>query len=176
MTAPRKSSLADTHPEIAAQADGWDPTTVATFSHSKFNWKCSFGHRWNATVASRSAGNGCPACSGKAVSAGYNDLATINPELAAEADGWDPTTLTVSSGKKVGWKCKLGHQWTVPVSGRTGRNRGCPICSNQKVLVGFNDLATINPELAAEADGWDPTTVSVGTNKKNNWKLRNKIK
>ena len=172
MTAPRKSSLADTHPEIAAQADGWDPTTVATFSHSKFNWKCSFGHRWNATVASRSAGNGCPACSGKAVSAGYNDLATINPELAAEADGWDPTTLTVSSGKKVGWKCKLGHQWTVPVSGRTGRNRGCPICSNQKVLVGFNDLATINPELAAEADGWDPTTVSVGTNKKNNWKCK----
>lgn len=28
-----------------------------------------------------------------------------------------------------------------------------------KVLRGFNDLATTHPEIAKEADGWDPTTV-----------------
>jgi hypothetical protein len=166
------NDVATINPELAAEADGWNPTTLSPFSHSKVNWKCKLGHQWTASVAKRSRGNGCPVCAGRSVLVGFNDLASVNPELAAEADGWDPTTLTVSSGKKVGWKCKLGHQWTVPVSGRTGRGRGCPICSNQKVLVGFNDLASINPELAAQADGWDPTTISVGTNKKTSWKCK----
>ena len=30
----------------------------------------------------------------------------------------------------------------------------CPICSGHKVLVGYNDLASLNPELAKE---WHPT-------------------
>ena len=169
MTAPQKSSLADTHPEIAAQADGWDPRTVATFSHSKVNWKCSFGHRWNAVVASRSRGTGCPVCAGQEVLAGYNDLETINPELAAEADGWDPTTLTVSSGKKVGWKCELGHKWQAIIKSRSS-GTGCPVCAGQEVLAGYNDLETINPELAAEADGWDPTTLTVSSGKRVAWR------
>ena len=29
-------------------------------------------------------------------------LAETHPEIAAQADGWDPTTLTFGSGKKVG--------------------------------------------------------------------------
>ena len=31
---------------------------------------------------------------------------------------------------------------------------GCPICANKEVLVGYNDLATTNPDLASE---WHPT-------------------
>ena len=31
---------------------------------------------------------------------------------------------------------------------------------------GVNDLATLHPEVAAEADGWDPSTVTSGSNKK----------
>jgi len=32
MAKTSKSSLAETHPELAAQADGWDPTTVTAGS------------------------------------------------------------------------------------------------------------------------------------------------
>ncbi len=162
-------SLAETHPDVAAQADGWDPTTVKAGSHKKLAWKCNLGHRWEAHVSDRSNGNGCAICSGRAVLPGYNDLATVNPELATQADGWDPTTVTSRSNKKVAWKCHLGHKWQTQIAARSNGN-GCAICSGRAVLPGYNDLATVNPELATQADGWDPTTVTSGSKKKMRWK------
>ena len=163
------NDLATTNPELAAQADGWDPKTLSAGSSRKVGWKCELGHRWKANIASRTRGNGCPVCSGHAVLVGFNDLAATNPKLAAQADGWDPTTLTAYSNEKVGWKCELGHKSVTTVGSRTA-GFGCPVCVNQKVLVGYNDLATTNPELAAQADGWDPTTVTAGNGKKKKWK------
>jgi hypothetical protein len=162
--------LTVTHPELAAQADGWDPTQLRAGSGKTVNWKCAHNHQWSARVYSRVKGNKCPICGNKQVLVGYNDLATTNPELAKEADGWDPTTLTAGSSKKVGWKCNKGHSWLTAITHRTLNRSGCPICSGNQVLVGYNDLATTNPELAKEADGWDPTTLTAGSNKKVGWK------
>ena len=66
-------------------------------SHKKMSWKCDLGHRWNAQVGSRASGTGCAICSGKVVLIGFNDLVTTRPDLAAQADGWDSTTLTSGS-------------------------------------------------------------------------------
>ncbi len=162
------NDLASINPDLAAQADGWDPTTVTAGSGTKLGWVCELGHQWKAAVCDRSSGKACPVCAGKAVFPGYNDLATTNPDLAAQADGWDPTTVTAGSGTKVGWMCELGHQWKAVISSRSS-GFGCPICSGQEVLVGFNDLASINPDLAAQADGWDPTTVTAGSGTKVGW-------
>ena len=170
MSAPRKSSLVDTHPEIAAQADGWDASNVSTFSNKKMKWKCAHSHKWIATIASRSNGIGCPICSNQQVLAGYNDLATTHPEIAAQADGWDPTTVTQGHKSKRPWRCERGHNWESAVSGRTSQGRGCPICSNQQVLAGYNDLATANPVLASQADGWDPQRVSPNARATLAWK------
>ncbi len=49
-------------------------------------------------------------------------------------------------------------------------NSGCPYCSNQKVLKGFNDLATTHPILAKQIVGTNPKTLVAGTNKKVKWK------
>ncbi len=163
------NDIATTNPEIAAQADGWDPTTVVQFSQKKFGWRCNLGHRWITTVANRSIGSGCPVCSRRQVSQGFNDLATTHPELAAQADGWDPTTVIAGSNEKASWKCQQGHSWNAAISSRTGNSRGCPVCAGKAVLTGYNDLATTHPELAAQADGWDPTTVIAGTHKKRDW-------
>ena len=162
------NDLATTNPQLAAQANGWDPTTVVANSNKKMDWKCDFGHEWNAWIGNRSKGSGCPICSGHQVLVGFNDLATTNPELAAQADGWDPTDYSRGSDKRVMWKCGVGHQWTASLGERSSGN-GCPTCANKKILVGFNDLATTNPELAAQADGWDPTTVMSQTHKKVDW-------
>jgi len=175
VSAPRKSSLADTHPEIAAQADGWDSSDVATFSNKKLNWKCDHGHQWTATIASRSNGIGCPICSNQQVLTGYNDLATTYPDIAKEADGWDPTTVTAGSNKKLFWRCLENHAWDAPPHKRVG-GAGCPVCSGNKVLAGFNDLVTTHPEIAKQADGWDPRIISKGSNKKLRWKcVRNHV-
>ncbi len=164
------NDLATTNPELALQADDWDPKTIVEGSGKKVKWKCGFGHSWIARPAERIAGQGCPVCSNKTVLVGFNDLATTNPELASQADGWDPTTLTIGSDKKVGWKCALGHRWESEVKNKGQNIKGCPYCVGQKVLVGFNDLATTNPELASQADGWDPTTLTAGSSKKVGWK------
>ena len=169
---PGFNDLATINPELAAEADGWDPTTVTAGSNRNISWVCSNGHKWLAHIASRSDGTGCPYCSGKKVLVGFNDLATINPELAAEADGWDPTTVTAGSNRNISWVCSNGHKWLAHIASRSD-GTGCPYCSGKKVLVGFNDLATINPELAAEADGWDPTTVTAGSGLKKQWKCIN---
>ncbi len=164
------NDLATTHPELAAQADGWDPTTVTAGSGKRLLWKCPEGHEWVASVGHRSSGTGCPACSGNSVLKGFNDLATTHPEIATQADGWDPTTVIAGSSRREKWKCAVGHLWEIPVSSRTGpRSAGCPFCANKAVLPGFNDLATTHPEIATQADGWDPTTVTAGSHHKRGW-------
>ena len=37
-----KLPLSVTHPELAKEADGWDPSEFSYGSDKKVNWKCSF--------------------------------------------------------------------------------------------------------------------------------------
>jgi len=152
------NDLATGKPEMAAQADGWDPSTVIMGSNVRRNWKCTLGHKWSTSLNSRlGQDTGCPFCSGKYTLAGFNDLATTHPALAEQAHGWDPTKARFGSEKKVEWKCGLGHVWKATPNARTSQVSNCPICGNQQLLIGFNDLATTHPEIAAEARGWDPS-------------------
>ncbi len=89
-----------------------------------------------------------------------------------------PYDVSFGSDKKVWWKCERGHEYQEKVSKRTLRNFGCPYCSNHKILKGYNDLATTNPELLEE---WDyeknenikPTEVFAGSSKEVWWKCKN---
>ena len=160
--------MATTNPELSKEADGWDPTTVFRGSTLKRKWKCKLGHKWTAVVYSRNVGNGCPTCAGKKILIGFNDLASVNPELAKEADGWDAKAFTISSGKQMPWVCAFGHRWRTAIAHRTlGTN--CPVCAGQIVLAGFNDLATLNPVLANEAYEWDPTTTTISSDRIEKW-------
>ena len=93
-------------------------------------------------------------------------LSKTHPKLAKEAYGWDPSSITAGSGKKVKWKCKQGHIYQSAVRQRTSQVSNCPVCGNKKILPGFNDLKTTHPELAKEAFGWDPKTIGFGSGKK----------
>lgn len=122
---------------------------------------------------------GCPVCTGKLVASGVNDLATLEPEIAAQ---WHPSKngdltpdkVTVFCNKKVWWICEKGHEYMASVSHRTKSGSGCPYCKGKKVLAGFNDLATTEPELSKE---WHPElngdltpqTVSSGSNRRVWW-------
>ena len=179
------NSLAFCNKELALQ---WDfekngsltPEMIPSGSQKKVWWRCSNNHSWNAQVLARTRGTGCPYCSGKMVIDGDNDLATKCPQIIEE---WDfeknspvtPNQISWKSNKKIWWKCSEGHSWQATVSSRTRiEHPRCPYCINQKVLVGFNDLATTNPELLAE---WDyqknenilPQEVTAGSEKKVWW-------
>ena len=92
-------------------------------------------------------------------------LSITHPELAKEADGWDPSTFTPGSNKIVSWKCPISHTYLAAISKRTYRTDSCPYCSNHRLLIGFNDLRTKFEELAAEAHGWDPSEVKFNETK-----------
>ena len=135
-----------------------NPEYITLNSGKKVWWICEKGHEWQAVVASRNSGCSCPYCSNQKVLDGYNDLATKRPDLSLE---WHPTkngnlvpcNVLPGTAKKVWWICQKGHEWQSSVNDRTQGN-GCPFCSNKKVKVGENDLATRNPKLASE---WHPT-------------------
>ena len=156
------SDLASQRPDLAAE---WHPHRngdlrpgdVTVGSGRKVWWVGSCGHEWEAQVFHRVAGSSCPYCSNRRVLAGFNDLATTHPDLAAE---WHPhrngdlrpDAFIAGSRGEVWWRCKQGHEWKALTRARL-EGVGCPYCSNRRVLAGFNDLATTHPDLAAE---WHP--------------------
>ena len=178
------NDLATKNPTLAKE---WDyeknenlkPDMVTSNSNQKVWWKCSKGHEWNAVICNRNKGTGCPVCTNVQTLTGYNDLVTTNPELAKEWNyekngNLDPSTLKATSEKKVWWKCSKGHEWKAKVDSRK-QGTGCPFCSGQQVLKGYNDLATTNPSLVTE---WNygkngdlkPDMVTSGSNQKIWWK------
>ena len=70
---------------------GFDSQKLTVGSERKVWWKCSKEHEWEATIASRNKGHGCPYCSGRYAVKGQNDLQTINPILAGE---WNYEKIT----------------------------------------------------------------------------------
>ena len=166
------NDLLTLYPGLAAEANGWDPRELGGGSSKRLSWRCNLkGHVWESTIINRTAnGSNCPVCVGQLVIVGINDLTTTHPQIAKQANGWDPTTLTAGSKKKRGWLCDRGHYYIAPVVNKTNLNSGCPICANFQVLVGYNDLATTHPELSKEADGWDTTRVVYGSPAKKKWK------
>ncbi len=113
------------------------PKDVTPSSHKKVWWLCSKNksHEWNAIIANRNKGVGCPYCSGKKVCID-NCLKTINPKLAKE---WHPTKngtltpkdVTPNSGRKVWWICSKGHKWDATINNRY-KGSGCPHCFKKR--------------------------------------------
>jgi hypothetical protein len=165
------NDLKTTHPEIANEAHGWDPSEKSAGSHFRAKWICKSGHIWEVTINSRTNNKtGCPTCANQTVQSGYNDLKTKFPDIAKEAYGWDPEAVMSGSPQKREWQCPQGHIYVMAVGNRTGQKQGCHYCSGKKVLKGFNDLETNFPDLSKEANGWDPSTVVWGSHKRGEWK------
>ena len=110
-----------------------DPTTVGRGSHEYVSWKCKIcGYRWTAQIYNRANGKGCPCCANRVVVPGTNDLATTDPELAAEwhptLNSLKPTEVTRGQSKKIYWICtKCGNVWQDTLNHRS-RGRGCSKC------------------------------------------------
>ena len=182
-----ENSLAARCPSLVAE---WDakkngtltPQETLAGTHRRVWWCCAQGHSWQAAVFSRANGSGCPYCAGRRVIVGKNGLVSQAPQLVAE---WDSErngdlsvqSVAVNSNRAVWWRCEKGHSYRATIARRTRRHSGCPYCAGCKVLVGFNDLATLRPAIAAE---WHPTLnapltpqeVTVGSKRRVWWQCR----
>lgn len=157
---------------------GLDVYRVTKGSHKVTWWNCfKCGSPYDKQIAERVKGQNCPYCRGLRVNH-TNSLASLNPKLASE---WHPILngdltphdVTYKSKKKVWWIGECGHEWDALIIDRTKNNNKCPYCSNHRLLVGFNDMWTTNPELAKFLDepenGYKYTQCS---SKKVDWKCK----
>lgn len=193
-----ENDLSTTNPELVSE---WHPIKnghkrpeqYSKGSKTKIVWvypyddpitKKHFDFEWVAPISSRTQGYGCPyldSCTSPKLWVGFNDLETRYPQIAKE---WHPTKNTLKatnvlsgSGKKVWWLCPRGHSYESTVLNRT-QGRDCPYCANKRVLLGYNDLSTINPDLASE---WNyekngqltPQNVIAGSTQRVWWHCKN---
>ena len=80
----------------------------------------------------RANGKGCPCCAHRVVVPGINDLATTDPQLAAEwhptLNTQKPTEVTRGQSKMIYWVCsKCGYVWQDTLNHRSA-GRGCRNC------------------------------------------------
>ena len=185
-----KNDISTKHPELLIE---WDyqkneksPNQVLYLTNKKYWWKCNNGHSWQASPYTRITGKGCPVCNNRQVEKGFNDLATVCPQLAKE---WNyeknnvlkPDEVVFGSNKSVWWKCSVcGNEWEAIVSSRY-YGRGCPKCAKQiraitrsATYAKANNLEKKYPEIAKQ---WHPSKngdllpsmVSSSSNKKVWW-------
>jgi len=159
--ASKDRNLAALHPDLAGE---WHrerngdltPADVVPGSGKPVWWRCHAGHEWAAPVTRRTRGAGCPFCSGQRPTAQRN-LSVLHPELAAE---WhpdrngelSPADVTPGTGRRVWWRCALGHEWNARIMDRARRSQRCPYCAGRRPTPEHN-LAVVRPDLAAE---WHP--------------------
>ena len=141
--AGRRQEFEVQYPDLVAE---WHPTKngelkpsdVTAKSGKSVWWKCPKGedHEWQQAVSRRTAGLGCPVCSGYKVGKDNNLLACF-PEVAAELhptknNNADPSLIYKHSNSFYWWQCQFGHEWRTKVNTRTRPNdpTGCPHCSN----------------------------------------------
>ena len=146
---PGFNDLASQEPALAAQ---WHPERngpltpdqVVCGSTRRVWWQCGSGHVWAASVKSRAAGAGCPYCTGRRISPGENDLATLYPALARQwhptkNGGLTPAAVAPGSRRRVWWQCPQGHTWQAAVFSRS-QGADCPVCTGRTVLPGENEM------------------------------------
>lgn len=108
------------------------PKELLQYSNKYVWWRCGEGHSWSDSISHRASGRNCPFCSSHKILVGYNDLFTLNPNLAKE---WNykrngdlrPTDVMQFSNKKVWWTCPNGHEYKSTVA-RRSQGHGCKYC------------------------------------------------
>jgi DNA-directed RNA polymerase subunit RPC12/RpoP len=151
------NDLSTRFPEIASEWSDRNaplqPEDFSAFANQKVWWKGRCGHEWKALISDRSAGHGCPYCRDHKLLIGFNDFQTLHPDLALEWSEQNdvlPNSIPEKKLMNAWWKCNsCGGEYRAWIISRLAGSK-CPYCSNRKVERGINDLATTDPEIAAE--------------------------
>lgn len=153
---PGFNDLATKRPDLAQEWDYSKNTKLATDvlfgTNQKFWWLCPKGHSYQSSPSKRiNESTGCPYCANKLILKGFNDLASQRPVLASrwsESNPRSPSEVYAQSHATFTFECHLGHEWRVQPA--TISNEGyCPTCANTLMEIGFNDIPSRFPEMAA---------------------------
>ena len=102
---------------------------------------CDRGHEYQACLNNRvnkgKRKSGCPFCAGKRVLQGFNDIATVRPEIVNEWDverngGKLASEILAGTHFKYWWVCPVGHEYQASPENRTkNATTNCPIAQDK---------------------------------------------
>lgn len=147
------------------------------YVNSKTKWKCkclSCGDIVHPKLNGIQTGEGgCYKCGMK--KAGLSN--TLDSEQAIQlvkAAGFTPLEPYKNALTKWKMRHEVCNSVVYPklnsISNNSSKTPGCAVCAGQQVEIGLNDLGSTFPLIAMEAVGWDPTSVTAGSNQKKLWK------
>lgn len=156
----RRRSLATEYPTIAAHQHEYNSTELHCYDRAELEWTCDSGHTWiSSTYALTQADHNtvCPLCRQDTAYHSANSLATRHPWAAERAIDWNPTAIPSNSNLTLNWACVKGHQRTAALQTILfAGHYTCAECDRVTALLTDN-LSLTNPDLAAEAKGWNAT-------------------
>ena len=78
------------------------------------------------------------------VLAGHNDPGSAHRDLAAQANGWEPSIVIARTSRRLAWRCPKGHSCLSPSQTGPSTNGRSGVAS-RLVLPGTNELASTDP-------------------------------
>ncbi len=107
------------------------PDDYTANSGKRVWWICQKKHVWQAPIARRNSGHGCPYCTSNKTCIENSLKSTKSPIL----EEWDyslnsilPEQISPCSHKKVWWRCKKNHSWQAVIKNRFLNKTNCPKC------------------------------------------------
>ena len=186
-TGPDISQLS---PELQSQWDHESNADLANVvikphSHRRVYWTCTqcpdgHPHSWEAKVASRTHGTGCPLCSGHKVCP-HNSLPSTAPQVARDWDtaknSGSPHDYAARSGHQAHWLCnKCGHGWQTRIVNRVKYKSGCPQCASIRqrrrlptVTASSSSMKQYWDSQRNTEQGLDPDAITIGSGQKANF-------
>jgi len=141
-------------------------------AQTKMKYKCPYhlDKELSITYSNLKQDYGCPYCA----SVSKHNYNFVKSEFE-KRDYELLDTKYVNAHTKMKYKCKYHSSEVLSISyGSLKQGSGCPICANRKILIGFNDMWTTNPEQASllldSDDGYKYTQCSSA---KVSWKCNN---
>ena len=167
------NDLTTTDPELAKE---WSPNNSDTADlHQKISgdyalWICPrCKGEYSAKIQNRQVGDDvCPYCQGKKAWKGFNDLTTTDPELVAEWSNNNP--LSPDHYLRTMWFVALwicprcGGEYSKQIREREVGDDACPYCKGKRILDGYNDFATLHPDLLSEWSVAENTLLGIRPN------------
>ena len=131
-----KKTISDAH-NLAEKRGFKFLSLVFKNTATKYLWKCTKSHEWNAQYSSISQGIGCPHC------AGVTPITKENAHNLAESRGYKfLSTEFKGVVNKYRWECSEGHEWNA-LYNHIKNGKGCPHCAGSipKTISDAHNLA-----------------------------------
>ena len=172
---------------IDAEGNKHDINDIPYGSSVRLLWRCSKGHEWYVSVASRTYNkSNCPHCARMKNTIDFYTWCQNNGEIGAqflsectgideEGNKHDINDIPYASRTKMLWRCSKGHEWPASINQRTAHKSNCPHCAKMKNNIDFYTWCQNNGEIGkqfeeqytgidAEGNKHDINDISYGSN------------